>query len=324
MPAGIQPERILRDLAELWTNLAQAEPGATAAAGVLRACAMTLIVAAEDAADAQAASETLGELMHEHPSRAIVLKPSGAGELDARVFAQCWIPFGGGQQICCEQIEIAAAPERLGDVPGLMLGLLASDLPVVLWCRGPRWFAEPHFKHLLPLIGKLIVDSAHFPNPASAFERIAELSATGLRVADLEWPRLTGWREIIAHAFDSPGKWEQALHSTSMRVAHGGARPGACTYYLAAWLQAIVPAAAIAIESRPDDPPGIREVTIEPVSFRAGEGCTVEIRAGESVHAVVLPVASDYVAMREELGISRRDTVYEQVFPIARQLAGAR
>ena len=37
---------------------------------------MTLIVAAEDAQDAQAASEVLAELMHEHPSRAIVLKPS--------------------------------------------------------------------------------------------------------------------------------------------------------------------------------------------------------------------------------------------------------
>src|SRR3954469_17352118 len=112
MAAGLHPEQILSDLAELWTELAHPEKGPSTASGVLRACAMTLIVAAEDAADAEAAGEGLAQLMHEHPSRAIVLRPAEAGELSARVFAQCWMPFGSRQQICCEQIEITASLDK--------------------------------------------------------------------------------------------------------------------------------------------------------------------------------------------------------------------
>ena len=56
--------------------------------------------------------------MHEHPSRAIVVRVRQCAErvLEARVFAQCWMPFGGRQQICCEQVEITASPESLADV----------------------------------------------------------------------------------------------------------------------------------------------------------------------------------------------------------------
>jgi hypothetical protein len=45
--SAVQPERILKDLQQLWAQMAkdQAESG-----GVLRACAMTLVVAAENAA----------------------------------------------------------------------------------------------------------------------------------------------------------------------------------------------------------------------------------------------------------------------------------
>ena len=65
------------------------------AGGVLRACAMTLLVVAEDDADAEHVRQTLGELMHDHPSRAIVLKATEGAELNARVFAECWMPLGG-------------------------------------------------------------------------------------------------------------------------------------------------------------------------------------------------------------------------------------
>src|SRR6185312_12469819 len=114
--ATIQPERILKDLQQLWAQLAQdqAELG-----GVLRACAMTLVVAAEDAADADRVRQTVGVLMHNHPSRAVILRPSGEGrgvDLDARIFAECWKPFGKAQQICSEGIEITAGKNGFSEV----------------------------------------------------------------------------------------------------------------------------------------------------------------------------------------------------------------
>ena len=101
-----QPEKILKELGQVWTRLAKDEAG-QGKPTVLRACAMTLIVATDDE-DEQgfSAAQTLTELMHEHPSRGIVLNVTTKGEpgLEARVLAQCWKPFGKAQQICCEQI----------------------------------------------------------------------------------------------------------------------------------------------------------------------------------------------------------------------------
>ncbi|MGH9640245.1 MAG: glucose-6-phosphate dehydrogenase assembly protein OpcA, partial [Bryobacteraceae bacterium] len=107
-----QPEQILKSLGKLWTSLGQEEKE-HGKPTVLRACAMTLIVATGESDGGFSASQIISELMHEHPSRGIVLTVSERAErdLEARVFAQCWKPFGKAQQICCEQIEIHARPE---------------------------------------------------------------------------------------------------------------------------------------------------------------------------------------------------------------------
>ena len=110
-----QPEQILKGLGKLWTSLGQEEKQ-QGKPTVLRACAMTLIVATDEADEGFAASQTISELMREHPSRGIVLAVSprrAERSPQARVLAQCWKPFGKAQQICCEQIEIKARSDKL-------------------------------------------------------------------------------------------------------------------------------------------------------------------------------------------------------------------
>ncbi len=85
------------------------------------------MVIAEDDADAEHVRQTLGVLMHDHPSRAIVLKASEGAELGARVFAECWMPFGRNQQICSEGIEMTADAANLGEVANLLLPLIVPD-----------------------------------------------------------------------------------------------------------------------------------------------------------------------------------------------------
>ncbi len=320
MPTGLQPEKILGELGKLWTELAHPEKGPATASGVLRACAMTLIVATNDAADAEAASEGLAQLMHEHPSRAIVLRPADGGELSARVFAQCWMPFGSRQQICCEQIEITASLAKLGDVPGLMLGLVAPDLPVVLWCRGPRWFAAPHFNELLALTRKVIIDSATCDSPRSAFDLIERLGSHDRIVADLAWARITGWREIISHSFATPADVEAAAVIREVHVQYAGPSAPPEALYLGAWLKRGMPHANLSLD-RVDGPPGIRGVSLDDLVYQAGEGSTIEVRSPKGSHAAMLPPTTECAAMREELSIIRPDPIYERVRGAARELA---
>jgi phage tail protein X len=145
--AVVTPERILKDLHSLWAQLGK-EP--SEGHGVLRACAMTVIVLADDdpagAADRAATArersvaQTLGLVMQEHPHRAIIVRVRAASEplLDCHVTAQCWRPFGRQQQICCEQVEMTAAEASLADAEPVLLAITAPDLPVAVWCRSPR------------------------------------------------------------------------------------------------------------------------------------------------------------------------------------------
>ena len=71
-----QPENILKGLGKLWTSLGQEEKQ-RGKPTVLRACAMTLIVATDEPDAGFAASQTISELMHAHPARGIVLAVSG-------------------------------------------------------------------------------------------------------------------------------------------------------------------------------------------------------------------------------------------------------
>src|SRR5437899_1928928 len=165
MSITVAPDKILRELSQLWVD--EAKEGE---AGVLRACSMTLVVLAEESDDASSLGETIAALMPEHPARAILIRLRGGGEreLTERVYQQCWKPFGQRRQICCEQIELTASDAALADLPSVVLPLAVPDLPVILWCRSPRLAAIPVFRDIARIATKIIVDTAAFPNPADA------------------------------------------------------------------------------------------------------------------------------------------------------------
>src|SRR5688572_32251542 len=191
MEAVIQPEKVLRQLDELWVTLGKQEHADSAA--ILRACSMTLVVATDEGRDDAGVGETLALIMRDHPSRAIVIRvpPQHTGGLDARVLAQCWMPFGKRQQICCEQIEIISSLRSLADVPPVIRGVIAPDLPVVLYCPSENLWWLRQFQALLPLADKIILDSYGMYGSLKALGYLNSLAtSTRLRRADLAWTRL--------------------------------------------------------------------------------------------------------------------------------------
>jgi glucose-6-phosphate dehydrogenase assembly protein OpcA len=314
--AAIDPEKVLRDLRDLWAQLAKDQGGA---GGVLRACSMTLMVVAEpdDAADAESARKTIGHLMHGHPSRAIVLIPSEGGELDGRVFAECWMPFGGQQQICSEGIEITADSEQTDDVARLLVPLIAPDLPVVLWCRGPRAFLDRSLDPLFPLANKIIFNTRAVRHPASAIEFLRRMHKGGRRVADLAWTRLTGWREAVAHLVDAaPPEWLAAARTGAVRIEYGGGRPGTRSLYFARWIERALPGMNISLAPVAGDA-GMHSVVFKvgntEMSIRRTEPSSLEVRTGERSYSALLPPDSEDCLMREELSILGRDPAFERV-----------
>ena len=307
--ATINPEKVLRDLRELWAQLGREQE---TAGGVLRACAMTLVVLAEDEADAEGVRRTLGMLMHDHPSRAIVLRAAEGAALDARVFAECWMPFGRNQQICSEGIEMSADAANLGEVAYLLVPLLVSDLPVVLWCRGSRFFSSRYFDPLFPLADKIIVDSTSAPNPKGAISVLKEMRSRGRRVADLAWTQLTGWRETLAHGFeDCPDKWRKVR---DVHIEYGGTLTTTVLYF-GRWIERVIPAARVTFEAVTTGSGLCRvkltgdELELEVVATAS----SIEIRDGCKASKSMLPASDHDSLMDEELSILGVDRVFESV-----------
>jgi glucose-6-phosphate dehydrogenase assembly protein OpcA len=310
MPATlVDPEKILKDLRNLWLDLGRDNE---VAGGVLRACGMTLVVSTDSAADMDELRHLLGVLMHNHPARAIVLKLDGKSGLHAAVFSQCWMPFGKHQQICAEGVEITAGFSDLTNVAQLLLPLVVSDLPAVLWCRGPRIFSDYAFAPLLPLVQKIIVDSTAVTDPHAAVAAVRDLRKQGRLVADLSWTKLTGLRELIASLFDEG----TAAKIKSARIFYGGDAPTASALYFATWIQQALPDAEVTLEQRGEGTRSIRSIVLEgdcEVLLTRPDKSTFEVHCGGRVRRSSLVLVSEETLMGEELSILGADPVFDKV-----------
>jgi glucose-6-phosphate dehydrogenase assembly protein OpcA len=328
MEAAIQPERLLKDLRNLWVDLSRNDP-----AGVLRACAMTLIVVVEEERDAQAISETIASLMHEHPSRAIVLRVRSGAEpsLSARVFAQCWMPFGSRQQICCEQVEIISSLASFSDVNSVLRSLTVPDLPVALFCPSEALWPLPEFAALLPLASKLIIDSDGMQNSPSALTYLNTLPVTaGLRKADLVWSRLTPWRESIAHIFEDQALMRSVYDLEEIQILyHSEHGEPSSVYYLAGWFMSVL-GAGVKIRIAPGvgpDNANIAHVTLTGPKLKATIDLTEKDAAevsinGERQQVSVFPRIDQCEALRQELALAGRDPQFEEALGLGHLMQG--
>lgn len=308
MITAATPASILRDLQTQWAELAAVE---AKSGGVLRACAMTLIVAARNEAESLDARQTAGLLMRVHPSRAIIVHPGT--EFDARVFAECWKPMGRAQQICSEGIEIIAGSRGFAEVARFLVPLRVPDLPVVLWCRGSAASDASGYHPLYELADKIIFDTNNTPDADDALRSLRRLHAYGMRVADLHWTRLGGWREVLSHLFDD-GVTAQEIRQA--KITYGGERICTCARYFEAWVRSSLPLARVGIEPE-YGPPGVYSVTLttpqgEINIKRAGDHALV-IDAPGLHYETRLPSREESALMQEELSILGSDAVYERV-----------
>jgi len=328
MVAAIQPERLLKELHDLWTGLGAEQQG-DAARGVLRACSLTLIALSEGDGPDPAFSETLAALMKDHPGRVIAVR-AGSGEerrLAARVTAQCWMPFGQRQQVCCEQVEIDATRPGLADLPPVIRALTVPDLPVVLWCRDTGLLDACDFPALLELAGKIIVNSGGCRDPRWMLDQLRAWRGAGRIVADLSWTRLTRWRETLAQLFTNPERRALLPRLERVTVSHYGEQPGVRALYMLAWLRKTLgDGAEFTLESAGAMAPCQRHGEVHSVELSGAgldiaitqlEGEAVEVRSGELTTRVLFHTLNDYELLREELSIEGRDALYEGVLGTA-------
>ena len=194
---------------------------------VARAAVLNLVVYADREVHARRAAITTSRLANRHPSRGIIVLGDRDREgADVAVELHCHVPRDDrAAQICYEQILARVRGDADDRIASLVIPLLVPDLPVFLWWTGTPPHDTRRFDDLLSLADRLIVDSADFSRPDVTLPLLAELAMSqGYRsfgITDLNWTRLTPWRELVAGFFDSAA-WRPYLDEVvGVRVGFG-------------------------------------------------------------------------------------------------------
>ncbi len=211
-------------IADIEPELAQLRRRAGAAAGEgvvppARAAVLNVVVHATRRVHAERAAVTLAELGARHPSRAIILLQSEGPETE-EVRLTCHQRANGAGQVCYEQIVVRTRRPSEHQLRSIVIPLLIPDLPIFLWWTGTPPIGSFLFRQLTALADRLVVDSADFPRPEETLPglRTALGSDETTALTDLNWTRLTPWRELLAQFFDVP-EWRPFLDAVSaMRI----------------------------------------------------------------------------------------------------------
>lgn len=185
-----------------------------------RASVLNLVVYSDREAHARRAAGTVADLALRHPSRAIVLLADrGESGVVASVQLHCHVPEAdGAQPVLYEQILARVRGDFDERVASVVIPLLVPDLPVFLWWTGTPPSDARRLDDLVRLANRLIVDSADFARADRTLPEVAGLSRLHVGITDLNWARLTHWRELVAQFFDVPA-WRSFLDGvTGIRV----------------------------------------------------------------------------------------------------------
>lgn len=208
-PVPVLLDHVEEQFHGLWRNVAETAQSKLGDQAVMMAQVLNLIVRAESYDAANDYTADIDQITGRHPGRAIMTIIDPTDEqmaLQAWVSIHCQLPPTGGRQVCCEQVTVAGGGDAAKQMPAAIIPLLLSELPVFLWWPRGTPFDDNLFKQLADSLNRLIVDSATFENPEGALSRMAERLRSSwphLSYTDMNWGRLTRWRELVAQFFDS-------------------------------------------------------------------------------------------------------------------------
>lgn len=202
-------EVVERQLAELWQQSAH-QPDADVETAVLRARVANLLVYVSTDETLSDVHQLLNDVTAVHPSRVLAmlgLREATDRDIDMWVESICQTDKRSGNvRLSCEQITLKAQGKFVAELPSAALPLLAPDLSTFLWWRNALRVSDRLLDKLLRASDRLIIDSAEFADPANDLLEIHKLYSDEdyrqVGVSDLNWARLTFWRELLADFYD--------------------------------------------------------------------------------------------------------------------------
>ena len=243
-PVEVSVAAIEKELVSLWESADKRDQA------VMRACSCNLLTVVQNREEAEAFPPVLVKLSEWHPSRSILVylesreqsAPSEGSGMHAWISAQCSRPLSGGLHVCCEAITIAARGRAITNLPDTLLSLLIPDLPVYLYWRSFRIIDTELIKKMARFSHLLIVDSHQSRQDAQNRRQLLQLlieQPAGIAMRDLNWSRITAWRDLIAQFFDAAAMRPYLHDIVRVEITRNLSAPGSIptrTLLLTGWL----------------------------------------------------------------------------------------
>jgi len=193
----------------------------------VRTSVLNLVICTPDIETAQRASKILRELSSTHLARVTLLildtGEHAPSSLHAWVTLRCFSMISDLMRHCFEQATILASGSAVRAVANIIQPLLKPDLPVYLWWLGdPPGRDDPTYIGLVNISSRMIVDSTSFFNPEQDIGTLSALFDTvpECALSDLNWGRITPWRQLISQFFDVPEYRSYLDGVTSIEIEH--------------------------------------------------------------------------------------------------------
>jgi glucose-6-phosphate dehydrogenase assembly protein OpcA len=333
----------------------------------MRACSCNLLAIVQNREEAEAFPQVLIKLAEWHPGRFIVaypesaVAPSDAAGMQAWISAQCSKPLSGGPQVCCEAITIAARGRAIADLPNTLLALLIPDLPVYLYWRSFKITDKELIERMARFSHLLIVDSHQSRQDAQNRLHLLQLlvdQPAGIAMRDLNWSRITAWRDLIAQFFDAAATRDYLRDIVEVEIIRNLSAAGSIptrTLLLTGWLASRLGWRRISAQrsgdqwlsrwmserneirvnftgtiSAPDQVPGISSVTLRTrsnaefsVSIEQGSSCftaIASVKDSRLMHSVPQESLDEASLLISELSHTGEDVVFKEALAEALEL----
>jgi glucose-6-phosphate dehydrogenase assembly protein OpcA len=197
----VTPDQIEPKLKEIWDSLAKENK--------TRACLFNLIVFNRYSPRTDYVRSIVQKVIDKFPCRVLFISEDPkADKAYLKTAVSVVVAEGPESSVACDYIDIGVAGDDLKKAPFLLLPHLIPDLPVtLLWTEDPS-VDHSLFEPLRQLANRIIFDSESANSLLDFSKMVLSLNEKGYDVADLNWARTEGWRDLIGSLFNTPERLE--------------------------------------------------------------------------------------------------------------------
>ena len=193
----VNPENVEIELQKIWEKLAQENK--------MRACLFNLLVFNRYSERADYIRNIAQKIIEKFPCRVLFISENPDAKEPYLKTAVSVMKAKGESSIACDDIDFGVSSSELHKIPYVLLPHIIPDLPIVLlWAEDP---SKEHilFESLTKIAHRIIFDSESADSLSKFANTVLNLvESKGYEIADLNWGRTEGWRDLISNIFNPP------------------------------------------------------------------------------------------------------------------------